>query len=151
MVWAIITGALGSEHAEFPAHGTGGQRSHRPEKLTSEDSRAGKKAFRNTAFCFAGRDRGKGVFEVWPSGLGSMGRLRAGAPPKRDPGARPEPRTGVRQTGSWRRYPVLGPPRLGGGDQFLRIRKNKEKRQKKCNPCGAQCYLCPDPRVLPMS
>jgi len=32
------------------------------------------------------------------------------APPKRDPGARPEPRTGARQTGSGRRYPVLGPP-----------------------------------------
>src|SRR5581483_3612530 len=28
--------------------------------------------------------------------------------PKRDPGARPEPRSGVRQTGSRRRYPVLG-------------------------------------------
>ena len=32
-----------------------------------------------------------------------------------------------------------------------RIRNIKEKRQKNCNPCGTKCYLCPDPKVLPMS
>lgn len=42
-----------------------------------------------------------------------LGRFRGWAPPKRDPGARPEPRTGVKQSGSGRRYPVLGPPTPG--------------------------------------
>ena len=42
----------------------------------------------------------------------TFGGLESGGPPKRDPGARPEPRTKVRKTGSGRRYPVWGAPAL---------------------------------------
>ena len=74
------------------------------------------------------------------------------APPKRDPGARYEPRTGVRQTGSYRRYPVLGPPISAFGDREASPSGQKEKgfRERKCEPLTQKCYRCIEPKLLPM-
>ncbi len=79
------------------------------------------------------------------------------AAPKRDPGARHEPRTKVRRPAHVGATPFWDRPnkhRSAGKVRFRAPFGGQEKRQIEqltINKNGKKCYLCPEPQVLPMS